>query len=192
MNQDDFDKFLADDFQEQLQDNPPIAGLFSPEDELARIKNLPREQKREALPIFEEKLMRQRKALAACRVFIERSIAHDHDVSRGRLVDLIEKFTAQYGFTQQQQQIVEKMIDGYYETRQRALEIRRRFPDDPELVRALTGVNFGQDEKELIVVLLSFRNRFLHPATKALFRNAAGVVQDFSRMLCAPRSSPMN
>ena len=47
LNQKEFDELLSLDFQEQLQDNPPIEGVFSPEAELARIRSLPKEQKRE-------------------------------------------------------------------------------------------------------------------------------------------------
>ena len=37
LNQKDLDQLLSFDFQEQLQDNQPIEGVFSPEDELAKI-----------------------------------------------------------------------------------------------------------------------------------------------------------
>lgn len=147
LNQEDFDQLLDFDFQEQLRDTPPIKGIFSPEDELAKIKSLPREQKREAIATFKENLARQREALAACRVFIERSIEFNHDVSREELASLIEKFGRQYGFNDQQKQIAEQIIDGYYENRQKVLEIRQQFTDDHELVSNLTGVNLGKDEK---------------------------------------------
>ena len=71
LGQEDFDQLLDFDFQEQVRDNPPIEGVFSPEDELVKIKSLPREQKRETLATFKENLARQREALAACRVFVK-------------------------------------------------------------------------------------------------------------------------
>lgn len=147
LTQEDFDQLLSFDFQEQLQDNPPIEGVFSPDDELTKIKSLPREQKREALVAFKENLARQRKALAACRVFIERSVEFNHDIAREKLVGLIEKFTIQYCFNDQQKQTTEQLIDGYYENRQKVLEVRQQFTDDHELVNELTGVNLGKDEK---------------------------------------------
>lgn len=147
LDQEGFDQLLDFDFQEQLRDNPPISGVFSPEDELAKIKSLPREQKREALATFKEKLARQRKALAACRVFIERTIEFNHDVPREKLIGLVEQFSTQYGFDDRQKQIIEQLIDRYYENRQKVLKIRQQFTDDHELVHELTGVNLGKDVK---------------------------------------------
>src|SRR3989344_5186789 len=146
LDQKAFDNLLYLDFQEQLRDNLPIERVFSPEDELAEIKTLPREQKREALMVFKENLARQREALAACRVFVERSIEFNHDIPREKLIALIEKFGAQYGFTDTQKQTATQLIDGYYENRQNVLEIRERFPDDYQLINELTGVNFEKGE----------------------------------------------
>jgi len=147
LSQEDFDQLLTFDFQEQLKDTPPIEGIFSPEEELAKIKSLPKEQRREALTAFKENLAQQREALAALRVFIERSIEFNHDVPREKLMGLIEKFGVQYGFDGRQRQISEQLIDEYYENRQKVLEVRQQFADDHELVNELTGVNLGKDEK---------------------------------------------
>ncbi|HEY4523630.1 MAG TPA: hypothetical protein VJK04_02035 [Candidatus Paceibacterota bacterium] len=147
LNQEDFDQLLSFDFQERLRDNPPIESVFSPENELVKIKNLPREKKKGALAPFKENLARQREALATCRVFIERSVEFNHDIPREKLVGLIEKFTTRYGFSDQQKQTAEQLIDRYYENRQKVLEVRQRFEDNHELVNKLTGVNLGKDEK---------------------------------------------
>src|SRR3989344_7326 len=147
LDQKAFDNLLYLDFQEQLRDNPSIEGIFSPEDELAKIKSSPKEQRRSALMVFKENLARQREALAACRVFVERSIEFNHDIPREKLIALIEKFGAQYGFNDQQKQTSAQLIDGYYENRQKVLEIRERFPDDYQLINELTGVNLERDER---------------------------------------------
>lgn len=147
LNQESFDNLLRLDFQEQLRDNPPIEGVFSPKDELAKIKILPKEQKREALLIFKENLARQREALAACRVFIERNIEFNNDIPKEKLMALIEKFGARYGFDDSQKQTAAQLIDGYYENRQKALDVRKQFPDDHQLISELTGVNLDRNEK---------------------------------------------
>lgn len=147
MDQNEYDKLSAFDFQNQPQDNPPINGVFSPEEELARIKRLPRGQKREALASFKENLARQREALAACCVFIERNIEFNHDVPRENLAALIEKFGAQYGFTSQQKQIAEQLIDGYHTNREKVLEMRERYQDDVALVNELTVLGFDKTSK---------------------------------------------
>ena len=152
LNQADFDQLVSFDFQEQLQDSPPIEGVFSSEDELAKIRSLPREQKKEALAVFKENLARQREALAACRVFIERSIEFNHDVPKEKLVGLIEQFSAHYGFNDRQKQIAEQLIDGYYENRQKVLEVRQQFSDDHELVNGLIGVNIEKTERVYVSV----------------------------------------
>lgn len=147
LNEEEFDKLLILDFQSQLEDNPSIEGVFSPEAELAKIKSLPKDQKREAIDKFKENLAVQREALASCRVFIERCIELNHDVPREKLVGLIEKFGAQYGFTDEQKQISEGLVDGYYTNRKKVLEIRERLPENRDLVNGLTGINFDKTSK---------------------------------------------
>ena len=83
--------------------------------------------------------------MAACRISIERTIEFNHDVPRERLVRLVEQFSAPYGFDDKQKQIIEQLIDGYYENRQKVLEIRQQFTNNRELVNELTGVNFGEN-----------------------------------------------
>lgn len=147
LNQEEFDQLLEFDFQEQLKDNPPIEGLFSPEEELEKIKSLPREERKETLISFKEKLVKQRKAWAACRIFVERSIEFNPDVSKEKLMELIDKFSTQYGFDNHQKSISEKLIDEYYIYRKRALEIRQQFPNDYDLVKNLTGINIDKNTK---------------------------------------------
>lgn len=132
---------LLREFDEFLQNNPPInGGVFSPKEELDRIRSLPSEQKKEELVIFKENLSKQRKAWATCRIFIERSIESNHDVLRNELTRWIQKFANQYGFSEEQISIAEYVVDGYYSNRKKVLEIRGEFPDDNELIKELTGV----------------------------------------------------
>src|SRR3989344_3916515 len=152
LTQEEFEKLLDFDFEEKLQNNTPINGIFSSEEELQKIKSLPKEQKREALAIFKENLARQREALATLRVFIERNIEFNHDVSKEKLLALTEKFSAKYGFTSKQKQVIEKLINKYFENHQKVLEIRQQFPDNYELISELTGVKIDEEEKIDILV----------------------------------------
>jgi len=111
LNQKDFDQLLSFDSQEWLQNNPKIKGVFSPKDELIKIKNLPKEKRGEALTTFKGNLSQQREALAACRVFIERNIEFNHDIPKEKLLELIELFSNQYGFDNEQKEIIERLID---------------------------------------------------------------------------------
>jgi len=147
LTQEDFNYLLEVDFQEQLKDTPPLNGLFSPHEELQKIKTLPKEQRHEALTTFKENLARQREGLAAMRVFIERSIKFNNDVPSEKLMELIKKFSEQYGFDVWQEGPAMMLVDSYYEERQKVLEMRGKFPDNLELVRELTGVEFAENEK---------------------------------------------
>ena len=143
LNQDEFDLFLELDVQKFLRTTPPIMGMFSPEKELEKIRNLKGIQKKEALTIFKMNLARQREALASCRIFIEKCIEFNHDVPREKLTQLVDLFSAYYGFDEKQSQIAQQLIDGYYLNRQKILALREMFPDDIELVDALVGVHLS-------------------------------------------------
>ncbi len=120
--------------------------MFSPKEELEKIKKLPRDQKKESLLVFKENFERQRQALATLRIFIERSIEFNPDTPKEKLMEIIEWFDTNYGFDNSQRKIIEQIIDEYYRHRQAVLKIRKRFPDDYELVNFLTGVNLEGEE----------------------------------------------
>ena len=148
LDKEGFERLLAFDFQRELQDNPSnIEGEFSPEGELQRIKKLPRREKRRALPAFKERLATQRLAWAACEVFIERQIEFDHDVPKDKLMETVDLFGRHYGFTEEQRDLAERIVDRYYEARGKVLALREEFPDDRELLTSLTGVKFGESDK---------------------------------------------
>ncbi|MEK7083009.1 MAG: hypothetical protein AAB972_02460 [Patescibacteria group bacterium] len=152
LDQNEFDELLSSEFQDQLRDNPPIGKVFSPEQELLKIRKAPKGEKRELLSVFKENLTRQREALANCRVFIERSIEFNHDVPGENLVRILQYFRKEYGFTDEQRQIIAQLIDGYYENRRKVLEIRKFFPDNTTLVKKLTGVQFSKTDKLNVAV----------------------------------------
>lgn len=139
-------EILNNDFQEQLEITPPIEGIFYPEEEIKRIRSLPKEQRKEALRIFKDKLSCQREALAACTHFLERIIEINPNVSQEDLISWVEKFGANYGFNEKHKNIFLQIIERYFETRRKILEIRNQFPDNYKLVKELTGVTLNRDE----------------------------------------------
>lgn len=158
LSPEEFAELLSIDFEEELKDNPPfterkhfeqlsIGDVFSPEEELAEIKKLPRTQKQEALTAFKEKLARQREAWASCRVFIERTIAFNPDTPREELFAVIDRFADRYGFTNEQRDTAENILNKYFACRKLALEARRRFPDNRELVEELSGIKVDPHTK---------------------------------------------
>jgi hypothetical protein len=148
LSQEEFFELLDLEFQKFLKENPPLEGAFSPQEELKRIRKIEnREEKKKALEDFKDKLIRQRKALAKLHRFLERTIFFNPDVSKEELMKIFRKFSENYGFDNLQNQIIENMIEGYYEQRKRALEIRQKFPNDRDIVYRLTGVRLGPNDK---------------------------------------------
>ncbi|OGZ97297.1 MAG: hypothetical protein A3I44_00735 [Candidatus Sungbacteria bacterium RIFCSPLOWO2_02_FULL_51_17] len=132
---------VSSEFQEYVRGHPPIQRVFSPENELAKIRRLPKNEQRAALITFKELLARQRTAWAACRVFIEKSIEANNGIPKKELLNLARRFGDQYGFTNEQRKTAERLIDGYYKYRYRALQMRRRFPDDKKLIKKILGMD---------------------------------------------------
>ncbi len=147
INKSQLQSLLELEFEQSKKDTPPISDVFDPEAELQSLRTLPREQKREALTEFKGKLARQREVWATCRTFLRRKIEVNHDVAKQDLMDWIDKFSSEYGFTDKQKQTAEEIIDGYYEDRQKVKEIREQYPNDVDLVNELSGQTFSSDTK---------------------------------------------
>ena len=135
------------EFEQAKKDTLPISDIFDPEAELLNLRTLSREQKREALAEFKNKLARQREAWATCRTFLKRKIEVNHDIDKKDLTDWIGKFSGEYSFTDNQRQTTKEIINDYYANRQRAKEIREQYPDDVDLVNELSGQTFDKDTK---------------------------------------------
>jgi len=134
-------------FEDRLLESKQFGQVFSPEDELERIKGLPKKQKREEIALFKDKLRAQRIGLASCRISIERLVEIDNDVPREILVEQVKKYGDYFGFSRKQIRLFERIIDRYYLNRRRILELRRRYPDDVDLVNELTGMHFDKKTK---------------------------------------------
>lgn len=152
LSPEEFEELLSLDFQAHLKENPPIGETFSPEEELVKLRSLPKEERREALKVFKQRWATQRRAWGECKRFIERSIEFNPDVPRDTLVGLIDQFGGYYGFSRKQRKIAEQLIDAYYEHRRRVLELREKYQDDIELVRELTGVDLDKDADVRVTV----------------------------------------
>lgn len=136
----EFNTLIDADFEEILRDIPPLTDEFDPDSEIHTILSYVSEDRKDALFEFKDKLIRQRKAIAECRCFMERMIAFDNDVPRERLLDMLARFATQYGFSEKQFTKFEYMFDRYYSIRSKMFEKRAAFPDDRELVKDLTGI----------------------------------------------------
>jgi hypothetical protein len=146
LSEEEFERILEIDFDNELLDNPSIKGEFSPEIELEKIKSLSASDKFESLEGYKGKLSAQREALASCRIFVERSIEYNNNTPKEKLINIVHKFSDNYGFTNNQRELASKIIDEYYIYRQRAQDIRQKYPNNIDLVNELTGLKFDRSE----------------------------------------------
>lgn len=147
ITEEDFEKLLMFEFREVLREIEPIEKDFDPESEVGEILKLPSPERKQALADFYDKFGRQRKALAKCRVFIERFIMLNPGVDKEKLMRIVKKFGRRYGFTNEQESAAAKILDSYYEHRHNALEMIDKYPDKAAVVNALTGLNFKDGSK---------------------------------------------
>lgn len=125
-----------------LEKVAPIEGIFSPDEEVQKLWSVPREQRREAVSVFKDKLARQREAWALCRTNIEERIEANPDLPREEMVGIVREFASHYGFAEAQVKVAESLVDDYMEMHKRVNEVRNEYPDNIALVNRLTGMEF--------------------------------------------------
>ena len=135
-------KHRALDMKPFLEKVLPIEEVFSPGEEVEKLWSVPREQRREAVKTFKNKLARQREAWALCRTSIEERIEDNFDFPRERMVGIIEKFASHYGFSEPHIKIAKELVDDYIAAHNRVIKVRRKYPDNTTLVNRLTGMKF--------------------------------------------------
>lgn len=140
-------KKIETEMEAVLRRVPKIEGTFDPDKEVKKLLSAPREQRKKTVAKFRDKLARQREAWALCRTFTEEKIEANPDISRKEMLDIIGQFASNYGFAERHIRTAERLIDGYIEQRKRTVEIRRKFPDNIELIKRLTRVKFTQADK---------------------------------------------
>ncbi len=140
-------KVLLREFQDLLSENPPLKGEFCPQKEIQKIKKLSRQERKEALNIFKNKLERQRDGWASCRVFLERIIEFDNDPPRDYLLEWVHLFGKNYGFTESHYNLTEKIIDAFYKEREKCLEFLNRYHDNlHKAASKLTRTKLNKEE----------------------------------------------
>ncbi len=125
---------------------PPIEGVFSPNEEVEKLWSVPKRERRKAVALFRDKLVRQGEAWMLCRTSIEKQIEANPDLSREEMVGIINEFASHYGFAEKDINVAESLIDDYMEMHKRVVEIRKEFPDDIALINRLTGRKFSKSD----------------------------------------------
>jgi len=116
---------------------PRIEGVFSPDEEVRKLWLVPKDQKREVVASFKDKLARQREAWALCRTSVEQRIDSNPDLPREEMVGIIREFASNYGFAEPHVKTAEALVDNYIEMHDRVTEVREKFPNDIVLIKPI-------------------------------------------------------
>lgn len=94
---------------------------------------------------YKEKLVRQQRAIAECRNYIQKEIEDNNDIDKDVLMKWVSKFATEYGFTKGQRDEFGRHIEIYYKKRKEAHKTYEQFKNDKkELIKEL----FGEDTAE--------------------------------------------
>ncbi|MEK7133529.1 MAG: hypothetical protein AAB804_00495 [Patescibacteria group bacterium] len=140
LDPEDFRQLIECEMMLSLQENPPIQGIFDPEQELEKVRKLPHGEKVVALELFKDTLVRQRHAYMQCRLFVERTITYDPDTSPEQLMKIGDFFAEQYGFSDLAKDVVRDLIEEYGLRHKKTREFREKHPDDVDIIKELSGV----------------------------------------------------
>lgn len=116
-----------------------VGEIFDPEEELKKIRLLPKEEKPEALKLFKEKLNYQRKGLSSVQINIAEKIRENPDISRDELSKIVNSEAIKYGINKKQIKTTENILDEYFKRHQNIKELREEFSDDKDLFKELFG-----------------------------------------------------
>lgn len=123
--------------------------IFDPKEEMKKIKKLPREEKREALAEYKEKLARQKEGLAGLQDRLISVIRKNPDISHQDFTEIIEKEGKELKLTEGQKFIARTFFSSYELKHGEIKKIRADYPDDVQLFKKL----FGKEPKGKIEVI---------------------------------------
>lgn len=146
--------------KEESEKKPDVVfeGVFDPEEELKQIRQLPREEKRQALEEFKEKLAAQKEGLSKLQSEIINEFKGNPDATHDELMNKIKKEGTNYGITDKQIDLASEIIKNFQAEHQRVKELREEFPDDNELFKAMYGrLPAGKVEAEIRPTTILFK-----------------------------------
>lgn len=122
---------------EILPEEPEIK-TFDPA-ELLRIKKLPREEKREALREYKEKLIAQREGLAQMQKELTDDIRENPDITKNEFEERLEMYSEELKLAPWQQNVARYTFNSYAKKHAVVEKARKEYPDDAELFKAVFG-----------------------------------------------------
>jgi len=164
---------LSIEFQQFNLNNILIEGEFDPKTELAKVKSSSWDSKPLELAKYKEKFITQKLAIAECRIYLERLIRHNPDIDRIYLEKTIKNFKEKYGFSYNQLQIFNDLLDIFYEKRKELKYFRERFPNNIDLIKFITGVEL--DPKDEVVIEIDPLNFYIRASSDVMYKINSGV-----------------
>lgn len=145
--------FLSQVLEEKAkkeQESPLKPGeTFTPEDEIKKIKELPKEGRPAKLREIKEKLAYQKKGLAKIQEELIKTIRANPNATYAQLFDQATEAGAQYGLDWWQEEITRRLIKRYIEKHEAVQKARKEYPKDNDLFEAV----FGRQPKGRIEVI---------------------------------------
>lgn len=146
MDEGRFTTLMQLDFDDWCREHPVIEPGFSLDAALRYIEKLPPDRQDAFREYVYEMDMQQKLALGQCRVFIARYIAFNPDLSKEKLMGVVQMFAQAYAFTKENMQSAEEAIDLYLTYREKSQWAVRTFATNRSLVQYLTGYTLGPTE----------------------------------------------
>ena len=155
----------------------PVNKVFSARDELRYILSSERAEKKERLAEHKEKLaeykknlLKQQEALAQSRIEIEKVLKKDPDKPKAEVLGILGSDEYKEYFPPENKALAEEFLDRYYAARKKVLDLHKRIPDEKELAKYLTGVDFPDTSKFAVRT---------GPMSLEIFADAADVQKAF-------------
>src|SRR3989338_2386417 len=125
------------------------AEIFDPQAELGRVKQLPKEERSEALREYKENLAWKKEGNAKMQAAFIEIIRNNPDISLEELDQRAEDFGKELKLSPHQKVVTRTVLEIYVKKHQAIKKIREKYPDDADLFQAL----FGQKPEGFVEIL---------------------------------------
>jgi hypothetical protein len=134
----------------QTIETPTEKEEFVPKEALQKIKEAPKEERREKIADFKERLVKQKEALAKIQETMIAKIRENPDVSIEELKTIAQDFAQENDINTEQLNRINEVLDEYFPKRKLLREVREKYPNDRELFKLLYG-KYPDGEIEIIL-----------------------------------------
>lgn len=114
-------------------------GVFDPEAELARIKKLPHEERKQAVEIYKEKLAAQKEGLAKMQVQVFEYLRDNKETTLEELNQKVAEWGSKYGMSGKQLEVAKNVLESYFKRHEAVQKIKKEYSNDTDLYKALFG-----------------------------------------------------